>query len=335
MRRQFTAISALALCAAFLPIGAAPLDRGAALAVVASDIRPYRICRAKVIPEEGFPGSLRVIAIDFTGAERTLFEATYEAYAEAAQVAFYLDEEIKSLRFEASLASGRAVATIDLGADTPIADAAETARLARMRVLAPPPYLVGSSAPYRLAFNETSIEGASGPTTGMLAPRPPLAALAVLAAFVGAATALESVKNYRARLGAIIVTSVIAALAAVLLARPEAVLAVVRLPNAADKADAAAPRLSGRLEAVEEAQNGILMRRYGERHSGAEGGLSLIGLATPGRSTVPLSLVMGDLAIGEDVNCRFFKPPLIIERDGSFALRAHEPMLGWLLHARP
>jgi hypothetical protein len=341
-------LAALALVAALAPAWAespAAIPGAGGLRLVGGPWLPYRFATAKLEAQEGITGTVSVTGTYWDDSSRLLFSARSRAWSASFDLAFYVDEDLKSLDIRAETAAGPRELSVDLSAAA-LAEAApgaeEVARRAAMRAL-PFPYLnphVGRP-PAKVAFTSVDLRAAAiQATEACLVREPPIASLAALAVLALLAGLLGSLWPAPARrgsakerlagtglppprlLGPARLAVALLALAATLALLPATpLLTRVELPR---------PDATGGYRAVLEARRGmaasVRVTDFAPSGDPGPGGshLALIAAATPGPRGIALDLVV---PAGRD--CVFSSRPLVTLREGNPELRFAEPSLGW------
>jgi len=286
---------------------------------------PYRINRATAIREEGFSGSLELVGLRWDGGRVPLSRSEVEGRIQAVALAFYLDEDIRSLELAAR---GEAPLRLDLAGE-PALGAAETDVRKRMRGFDPPAHLeAAGTPPERFSLGGADLVMAGFQASYALFSLPvswvPLAPLAGLAGVAVVASALG-------RRGAVL--SGVAALATTLLvvplAAPRPMLYRVVFPGEGPET-----RVSGVVERRIEERAGYRQVVYAAGQAEGSvypqaGSAELVGLWAPGGTGLPVEEVVPSEAL-----VRFSTPPLAISGRGGTRLSAPDFVTGWVLHAR-
>jgi len=284
---------------------------------------PYRINRAKVAGDEPFKGLVELRGRLWDGSSRLLFRSEATARTRTMPIAFYADEEIRSLELAIDGREAARAASLD---PLPPGEAD------RMRALVPPQRLAaGRNAPASLAL-EGAVAAQAGARIASRAfvPRMPVEALAVLAVSALAAAAAAALGRRDGRRSG---ASVALALAAALGGATGAALAATPAPTlyrAALPLEEPSTPLWGTIYRTETPFDGWrLVECRTENAQDGESGkrLVLLGIASGAGRGIPLE------PLGEpDRPIRLSAAPLIVGREGSFLVESEYFLMGWAIH---
>lgn len=327
--------AAIALASVLVFAGALPFPAmlvkagaaGAGLRLSGGSIDPYRFAHSRLECEAGFRGHVSAVGTDWNGETRRLYEGQNEAWTEAIDLVFYVDEDLKSIRVDAETGSGRQslaldLATLALGRTAP--DEAELARRVALRGLPLPFSLPRQSrlpAAFRLEASGLS-DAASQIAASCLCLDPPTRAIAALAFFIAAASGLAGMKRRMrpsASLAATLGLSMLAVAAVILLLPRNPRIIIAELPR--PQVEGSMP-YSGKLVLDSGAPDGASVVRYS---ASDPGDLSFMAVSTPGKRGIPLSVM--EAREGSFV---FSSPPVVFARNGGLDLQFERWTTGWM-----
>ncbi len=300
-----------------------------ALAITGNTPIAGRIAELELEAAGGILGRVEVRGIAWDGSASLLYREEVGAWTSRLPVRVLITEDLRFLEARAGGPGGESQARLGLE-DSLQAGPAETERRRRLAALVPPfaRYTEGPLPPW-LDLAASSPEAAAREILPSLAlGRPPLAALAVLAALaLGAALAAgrrrKSPGPRPIPLPALALACLAVALGSLALLPREARLIIVDLPPRDSQG-----LVSGRLAAG--AGPGLDKRIVRYANPKEAGELSLLLLSTPGESSLPL----GDLALpGDDLVLS--GPLLIVGKAGGFEVRTDRALSGWRIHGHP
>jgi len=340
MRRD--AIAAIVLAVAVL--ASAPLTAEGRLRLEGGPLLPYRFNRALLASEAGLRGDIVATGVRWDGSRAVLFRSAVAATTDSFEVAFYLDEDFRSLELRAGTAAGEAGLSLDLSRSTGLgapADPAEAATRSAMRELRPPIKALPSEAvPRRMPLDGLDLlTAASRAASTLFDPPYPWAAIALLAAAAIAAAVAAALPRRGegdeaagggAKKGGFSFPSALFTLGGILAVSAAAALLASRPPvlyRAIFPSRDPSLTLSGYLERRSSARGGYALVQYSPPSEGpaelAESAI-LVAIEVPPGSRLPL-----DEAAPAAARVRFSPPPVVAERGGSFFLEGNS--VGWVL----
>jgi len=292
--------------------------------------RPYDFNRAVLASESVLRGRIEARGRRWDGSEAALFEAELDAATTRADLAFYLDEDFRSLSIRAPEA-GLELEVELAGAGGFGAAAGEEEEAVRdaLRALIPPPppsSRSGFARAARLPLGGLVLQAAAYRAVGFFARPPralPLAALGAAALLAAVAAALPRKDGRRGRASIALGLGGSLGLAlGICLAAPPPELFRARFPAGAPEA-----ALSGALERRVERNHGFLLVEYSPAESQAGADLVLLPSCEGGRG-IPLDSFAPALS-----RSRFSSPPLVTSGEVGFLVRAEDGAIGWVLDA--
>jgi len=326
-------IVSLAMALAFagaLPLALMPIETGtsgAGLRLSGGSFEPYRFTHARLECEAGIRGHVEAIGTDWNGGRRLLYEGRNEAWTEAADLVFYVDETLKGIEIEADTGSGRQSLSLDIASlalANAVPDDAELARRAALRDLPLPfssPRQAKMPAAFRLDASDLS-DAASQIAAACFCLDPPTGVLAVLAVFIVAASGLTAMRRRmppRASLALTLGLSVLATAAVVIVLPREPRIIIAELPQSRGEGSISH---SGELVLDSGASDGGPVMRY---LTSDPGNLSFLAVSTPGKGGIPLSVM--EIREGSFV---FSSPPAVFSRSGGLGLHFERWTTGWM-----
>lgn len=311
----------------FSPMPAEAEMAGSGLGLSWESFEPYRFARARLACEAGIRGRVGAVGTDWNGGKRLLYEGRNEAWTDSIDLAFYVDEGLKSIEIEADTGAGRQGLSLDLSVPAlsqAVPGDAELARRAALRDLPLPfstPRQARPPAAFALAASGLS-DAASQIAAACLCLDPPTAALAALALFIATVSLLAATRRRMAPGASLAMTlglSALAVAAVVMFLPREPRIIIAELPR--PLVEGSMP-YSGDLVLDSGAPDGGSVMRYSTSNPG---GLSFFGVSTPGESGVPLSVLEE-----REGNLVFSSPPAVIAGNGVLELRFERWTTGWL-----
>lgn len=327
---RLSILAALLLGSAAAPAAAGP----SALRLEGAAPLPYRINRATLASDTPILGRVEVEGVRWDGSSTPLSRAEAGAATGSLDLAFYLDEDFRSLSLRADTLAGPAGLELDLSSATGLgsgAGAEEAAARRAMRALHPPPAR-GDARPFSAAplvrLEGLSLQTAAFRVLGNLG-RPPspflMALLAASALSAALAAALPRKDGRRGRASIIACLGSSAALAAVACLAPPGPLLRRALFPTGDTSLA----LPGALTLTRSRNAGFELAEYGPAdgsESTGEWGAALVLL--PSEGGIPLEEVAPEGSLA-----RFSPPPLLRSVEGSLLIEGGRASTGWIVRA--
>jgi hypothetical protein len=312
---------------------------------------PYAIIEAELLLPGGFRGSLLLEGITWEGKAEALFAGRAEAWTESFSLAFYLDEEFRSLRLGLGSSGSPSFRSLEfLLPLEPGGSPAEEAATAALRRLPTPVRSSPRGAPPELlSLNGGSATAAALSAAGeAFAARSGGASMPILALSGLLAALLAGWSGPAAARRILAICLSCAALLGLALAYPgEALLYRIALPSAEG-------RLEGSFRLAESRAPGLRTLAWGVDGAAAQPpglsspgvsspGLSSPGLSSPGLSAPSLELVGIDAPEGAGLDpsflagagdrLRFARAPLFRGGAAGNRLESNGFLCGWVLHA--
>ncbi len=342
MRGKWTMAGiALAVFVAVLPLPLAAGGRGTdGLVVSGKPFLPWRVNLAVLESEQGIVGRVAVYGSTWQGKTILLFEANEGSWARSVDVAFYLDEDMRYLRFSTGSGEGSRDLELDLS-NAPATQAGavpESARRAAIRNLVLPFAHQGiGSAPreYRIGEGDLDDEALAASKALFKSP-PPLLPLSLLGVFAFTMALTAGLPSPKRKPAAVVALSILASGAVCFLLPSTPSVTIVDFRPANMKGPH--PRVAAALLAERREESpAISLTRYaqdleapGTGPSSTVASLELVAFSTRNASSIPLDSLSMDMGF----DCRFSEAPLVVKTQDGFALRSRRFILGWILHER-